>query len=322
MEQTILTRSAYMWTRILTAPFWAIYNILPIILYKDLGASPLQITLIYALKPFVSIFSIYWSAAIARRPHLLVPNIIGACIIGHLPFLFCPFIDNPWFFIAAFSLYMIQARGVLPAWMEVLKLNIPPVSREKVFAYGSICGNIGNVMLPIVFGWMLDGYEHAWRLIFPLAAATSFIAIIFQLKMTIPNQTFEREAEENWLYKPWVRSWKLLKGRRDFWLYQLGFMLGGVGLMVMQPALPHYFHDVLGLTYTELAIAFSFVQSFGVDIVFSLMGKMDESRRYLSFQRSCDVDCCFISIAALYSADESLLPLYRLFYLWSDARGK
>lgn len=36
------TRSAFLWTRLLNIPFWAIYNMLVIILYKDLHATPLQ----------------------------------------------------------------------------------------------------------------------------------------------------------------------------------------------------------------------------------------------------------------------------------------
>ena len=37
--------------------------------------------------------------------------------------------------------------------------------------------------------------------------------------------------------------------------YQLGFMLGGSGLMLMQPALPIFFIGELSLSYTTLAIA-------------------------------------------------------------------
>lgn len=34
------TRMAYVATRLLDTPFWAIYNMLPVILYKDLHATP------------------------------------------------------------------------------------------------------------------------------------------------------------------------------------------------------------------------------------------------------------------------------------------
>lgn len=80
------TRAAFLWTWICNTPFWAMYNMLPFILYKDLHATPVQVTVIIALKPLVSIFSMYWSAWIEKRKDRLIPNVIAAGIIGHLPF--------------------------------------------------------------------------------------------------------------------------------------------------------------------------------------------------------------------------------------------
>ena len=70
------TRSAFIWSHVLNTPFWAIFNMLPFILYKDLHATPLQITAIIILKPAVSLFAPYWSAIIEKRRDLLLPNLI------------------------------------------------------------------------------------------------------------------------------------------------------------------------------------------------------------------------------------------------------
>lgn len=92
-------RLAYVSTRVLDTPFWAIYNMLPLILYKDLHATPLQVTAIVTLKPLVSLLSMYWSAAIYQRPDRLLSNILWARGLGYLPFFFFPFIENVWFFV-------------------------------------------------------------------------------------------------------------------------------------------------------------------------------------------------------------------------------
>ena len=86
------TRVAFMWTSILNTPFWAIFNMLPFILYKDLHATPLQITAIIILKPAVSLIAIYWSALIEKRKDRLLSNLIWARILSHLPFFFFPFV--------------------------------------------------------------------------------------------------------------------------------------------------------------------------------------------------------------------------------------
>src|ERR1700722_510591 len=101
------TRIAYTWTRILNTPFWALYTLLPFIMCKDLQATPWQIACIISLKPIVSLFSLYWSSQVKRRRDRLVSNIVWAGILGHLPFLFVPWISHPWFFIFASAVYML-----------------------------------------------------------------------------------------------------------------------------------------------------------------------------------------------------------------------
>ena len=280
------TRQAFVWTSILNTPFWAIFNMLPFILYKDLHATPLQVTTIIVLKPAVSLFALYWSALIEKRKDRLIASLIWGRVISHVPFFFFPFIDNPWFFIASFGLYMLLSRGTVPAWMEILKLNIPNISREKVFAYGSTIGYMGAAIIPFALGSLMDDYVHSWRWIFPITAFISLGAILFKNRIPIELESNLEEpikaSKISWkqqFLKPWKSAWELIFRRPDFARYQLGFMLGGSGLILMQPALPVFFMDRLNLTYTELAIALTLCKGVGFAITSStwarLMHKID-----------------------------------------------
>lgn len=262
------TRSAYLWASLLTTPFWVVFNMLPFILYKDLHATPLQITLLVTLKPMVSLFSGYWSAAVNKRKDRLVSNVVWARVLSHLPFLLFPFIDNVWFYILAFGFYMSLYRGVIPAWMEILKLNIPTEGREKVFVWGSVVGYAGNALLPFALGLLLDEYNLAWRWIFPVTAIISLSATIFKWRIPIAYHPDEICIEPSKSFKeilvqPWQQAKELLDRRPDFFRYQVGFMLGGGGIMLMQPALPAYFVDTLHLSYTEMAVALTFCKGVG-----------------------------------------------------------
>lgn len=260
------TRDAFMWSRILRTPFWAIYTMLPFILFKDLNATPFQIAMIVALKPMVSIFSMYWSAAVRQRRDLLVPNIIWAGVLGLLPFFFFPFVDNPWFFILSFGFFMLLHRGVIPAWMEIMKLNIQGASREKVFAWGSAVGYLGDGLLPFLFGALLDGYFQAWRWIFPATALIGLFSVIFQARILVRLENIEVPEKvplKMTLVQPWISAWNLMKERVDFRCFQVGFMLGGAGLMIMQAVKPAFFMGVLELSYTELAIALTLCKGIG-----------------------------------------------------------
>lgn len=263
------TRDTYTWTRILNTPFWAIYSLLPIFLYKDLNASSWEIACFISLKPMASLLSFYWSSLIQRRSDRLVSNVIWGGVLGHLPFLFTPWITNVWFFILASAIYMLFSRGTGPAWMEILKLNVPEESRKKVFAYSSALYHLGGAFLPLGFGWILDDYHQAWRWLFPLTALFSLTSVFLQARLPVrtspskeqPDQS--RESGIDFITKPWKTSWNLLKERPDFAKFQLGFMLGGGALMLIQPILPMYFTTVLNLSYKELTTAFTLCKGIG-----------------------------------------------------------
>lgn len=266
MAFDVPVRRAYLWTNILNAPFWALFNLLVFILHKDLHASALTIALLVALKPAASLFSIYWSALVHERPDRLRVNVIAAGCLGHLPFFLVPFFAPPWFLVAAGTIYMMLMRGIIPAWMEILKLHIPHFKREKLFSLGSVISCLGGVVLPIFFGKWLDFNSSSWRFLFPITALLSLCGTIVQWRIPIPKEIEKKQNNlpiKELLIRPWKTSWKLMKTRPDFWKYQIGFILGGSGLMILQPVLPTFFLDQLNLSFIELAVAFSVCKGLG-----------------------------------------------------------
>lgn len=277
------TRCAFLWTSILKTPFWTLYGLLIFILYKDLHASSFQVAVFLALKPVVSIVSIYWSSLVKERSDRLKSNIVIGSILAYLPFFFFPFIDNPWFFVASGSLYMMLKRGVVPAWMEILKLNMQQSHRQKVFAYGSAVSYLGGIFLPIFIGDLLDIRPGIWRYLFPLCAVFGLGSIFFQLRIPLPKSKVKLESISfslrAKLIDPWINGWRVCCDRKDFRHFQIGFFLGGSGLMIMQPALPKFFFDSLQLSYAELAIALSVCKGIGFSMTTKywswLMGKLN-----------------------------------------------
>lgn len=284
------TRSAFLWSNLLNTPLWALFNMLPFILFKDLHATPFEITAIIILKPAGSLIAPYWSALIEKRPDRLLANLIWARILSHIPFFFFPFVDNPWFFIASFGFYMMLTRGTLPAWMEVLKKNIPSKLRERVFAYGSTVSYLGAALVPFALGGIMDSVAGSWRWIFPITALISLVSVLFKCRIPIVLDSEEsanakRPQKLSFIQqfkKPWKSAWELILKRPDYARYQLGFMLGGSGLIIMQPALPAFFMDGLHLSYTELAVALTLCKGIGYAATSSgwarLMNKIDAYR--------------------------------------------
>jgi hypothetical protein len=273
------TRAAFLWTNLLGMPFWAIYTLLLFILYKDLHATPLQITLFIILRPLVSIFSLYWSAYVNKRRDRLLGNLIWAGLLGPLPFLFFPVVSNPWYFIFASAIYMTLVRGVFPAWMEILKLNLPEGLRQQSVAFGTTLSYVGGGILSLLIGWLMDDYLEIWRWIFPITALMSMMATTFQLRIPIPESVEKREvvAALPWkeqLLLPWKNVWELLATKQDFRRFHFGYMLGGFGLVVIQPALPIFFIDTLHLSYTELTMAITLCKGIAFALTSPLWAKL------------------------------------------------
>jgi predicted MFS family arabinose efflux permease len=260
----------YAATRILDTPFWGMYALLPFILYRDLGATPFQIAVLVTLKPLSSILSSYWGSFVHERPDRLVASIVWARACTYLAYFFLPFVSNPWYFIAAHGLHTMFEVGSMPAWMEILKMNLKKEKREKLFAYSQAFGYLGGGLFPFLIGYLLDGYYQAWRWLFPLTAFLGLMAIFFQRKMHVMQK---REAETK-SHAPFKAALSLLQARPDFTQFQLAFMIIGSGILVMQPAIPLFFVDILHLSYTEMAIALTLCKGFGYALTAPMLSKL------------------------------------------------
>lgn len=266
------TQSAFIWTRVLDIPFWCLINMLTFILYKDLHITPLQITAIVIIKPMSSLLSPYWSQAIYQREDRIISNLIWANILRYLPFLFLPWFTTAWLPIIGFGIYMTLYRGTVPSWMELLKRNAPQSSRQKLVGYGSIINYGGAAVITLAIGYILDNTDISWRWLFVILSAIGLSSTLTLWRLPhfprenvapLPSPRFSFDLHKHVL-KPWRLSWELIRQRSDFAYYQWGFMLGGAGLMIMQPALPLFFVDTLKLSYKEMGIAIAICKGLGV----------------------------------------------------------
>jgi predicted MFS family arabinose efflux permease len=259
------TRNAYILTRVLDTPFWGIFNLLPFILYKDLHATPFQLASLVSIKPIVSILSSYWANRVFLSSFSLSKSIIIARMLAFIPFLAFPFVSNVWYMIACFGLFMFLQVAMMPAWMELLRQNVPEKSREKVFSYTQAFGYFGGGLLPFVIGWILDEWESAWRWTFFVTALLGTSSCYWQCKILERPSTkpLEKHAPTYPLLQPWKSAFNLLKERPDFAKFQIGFMLIGSGLMIIQPVLPLFFVDQLHLSYTLMGVSITLCKGIG-----------------------------------------------------------
>jgi hypothetical protein len=319
------TRSSFLWSRILNVPFFAVLNLLPLILYKELQISALQIAAYVALKPISALLASYWSVSIHKRQDRLNGNVLWANVLRYLPFLFFPWVDSAWFMILASGSYMTLNRGGMPAWMEIFKRNIKGISREQVFAFGSILDYLGPAVLTLGMGLVLDDFHSSWRWLFFGTAVLGLSSTFFLYRLPkIPlKHTGEPLPEITWREKiaqPWKQSWELVQKRPDFARFQIGFMFGGAGLMVMAATLTFFFVDVLHLSYTEIALAIALCKGAGVAASSQLWVRLFHRMDIFHF-------CALVTLLAalfpffLLSAQWHTFMLYAAYLLYGVMQG-
>jgi hypothetical protein len=321
------TKAAFLWTRILSIPFWAIANMLSVILYKDLHISALQVTVIVAMKPISALFASYWSVSIDHRQDRLVSNIMYANIIRFMPFLCIPWINSTWLMIFAFGIYMTLSRGVTPAWMEIFKLNLKGETREKTFAYISALDYLVGALMPFIIGWMLDQYDQAWRWLFPLTAMLGIFSTYFLWRMpakhlTIPQVLGKQDTTslKDQLVKPWKDGWNLIKERPDFAKFQIAFMFGGAGLMMMMSAQPIFFVDNLHLSFTEIAFATTLCKGLAVAASSPMWVRLFAKWNIFSFTAPVTALCALFPFL-LISAQYHIVFLYVAWLIYGFMQG-
>jgi len=257
---------ALFWSNALSEPLFTLYAFITIILYKDLGASAWQIALLTMLKPLVSILSFYWSSGLWGGSKLK-SNVLWAGFLMRAPFLLCPLFDSVWFVIGAAVNYMFFHRAIMPGWMELVKRGADTGKLGKLFSLSSAFGYAEGVVLSLAMGCVLDYNPGLWKILFFVTALIGMGVLLIQARMPVKEE--EEKKQIRWselLLRPWKDSYRLIRERPDFARYQWGFMVCGFGIMLIQPALPIFAVDELGISYTMAAGAISIAKGLGFSL--------------------------------------------------------
>src|SRR5262249_36868079 len=149
--------------------------------------------------------------------HTLRTNLLGAGLLARLPFLFAIFTGNVWAIILGSTVYMLFVRAAIPAWMEMLKLNLPKVVRERVFSVSSALGYAEGALIAVALGSLLDQEIMIWRYLFSVAIGLGIIGVVVQVCMPIrepksshfPKGRMALSFKEA-LVRPWADGYRLM----------------------------------------------------------------------------------------------------------------
>lgn len=315
------TRLAFFLSGILNEPLFGLITILPFILRKDLHVSSLHIACFNTIKPSLSLLAFYWGAYIWRNKHYLKLNWIGSWFLARVPFLLFPFIKSPFFYMFSVAIFHFFHKGAVPAQMEILKQNVPLGIRETLFSWSSVLNFMTGIIIGLLLSQSIEEGPYNWKILFFFSALIGICSIFFQNKVPIQSSQHKiNSIKTHWLLDPWINSWDLLKQRHDFARFQIGFMLGGIGLMLIMPALVLYSVDELALGHDWMV--FSRLICLGVGFVLAT----PFWKKSLSYQRLyvlTAIACGFFALSSIcwMLASFSIEWFFIAFFLYGVAQA-
>lgn len=248
------TRLALFWMHLASEPFVALLTLMGFILKKELGASPLEISILSGLTPVIACFSFYLSTLFSQKSHWLVPNLVVSFFLGRILFLFLPFYCSVPFVIVAALFYQLFNRASTPALMEVIKLSVNETKRSSLISSVYFFNFLESLCLGLFIGRILDSGADHWKWAFFLAALISMTSILFHSRIQIPKDNVSAAPLSKW-NSPFICCLELIKKDKSFRIFQTGFMIGGTGLMLMNPALIIFYDQTLHLSHEMLTSA-------------------------------------------------------------------
>lgn len=251
------TKLALLWMNLSSEPLIAIYSMIPFILRKEIGATTYQIVLFSTLSPILSVFSFYWGAWLTHRKDKLLPNLILAWIFARVPFLFFPYIDSFGAMFLCCCIYQLFSRASTPALMEILKRNIGKNRREFAFSLYYGLSVIEGVVIGLLLTQILEFSNHNWRVIFLICSLLSLSSVVLQLRIKVSEEkrALLPKEKNNFILHPIKESFQLMRTRKDFALFQWGFMIGGFALMLISPVRSIFVADLLPVSIVDVALA-------------------------------------------------------------------
>ncbi|MCK4524159.1 MFS transporter [candidate division WOR-3 bacterium] len=256
-----------------------------VILKKTLGGTPFEITILTMIMPFSNFFSVYFAPIIKKSQHKsLLFMIIG--IFGRMSLVFIAFINTAIPFMLILFVYFVFNAFLSPLMNSMLQLNIRADKRGKLFGYMNSLTTLAAVIVSIIAGKLLDIDENFFKLLFTAAGISGFVScyllskIRFKKKMQIDSSLVSSKFD---ILYPFKNMLHIFKNDKKYLFFESSFFVYGMGFLVILPALPIFFVDVMKMDYTQISMAKGVIGQFFMVLIMPFIGSLHDRTNPMIF---------------------------------------
>ncbi len=283
---------------------------------KGLGASRWHLLALLLAPALVQFIAATWNPAdpgrlLGRAPFRLLGIPSRALLLLFL----LPFARDATTFVTLMGVVLCIESFLLPVQNWTLANNYAGATRARRF--GMTTGIQALVIIAVVMpgGWALDRWPDAWPWLYAVAAAGGMFGYRHWSRL---RRRWRRKAlaEES---LPAARPWPTLFGDRPFLAFEAGFMVYGLGFLMLQPVLPIYLVDELDVSYSQVGLARGLLFWLGLSIASPLAGRLADA---VGLFRTCAISFAVLTAFPLVLlASDGVLGLQVAYLVYGIAMG-
>jgi MFS family permease len=219
---------------------------------KQLDASRWHILALLLIPPTAQLVAVAWNPAtspgpVARRPF----RVLG---IGMHALLLLPLLTGggwtAWQFVALIATVCAAQMLLVPVQNAIIARNYGDLGRGRRFGSAVAVQSLGIVAVSVPAGLWMDHDPTAWVWVYALAAIAGMLAYrnwgrLRRRREVAPPRTLALHRS----------AWAAIRRDRTFLAFEGCFMVYGLGFLALQPILPLFLVDEIGVSYADVGLA-------------------------------------------------------------------
>ena len=224
----------------------------PFVIVKRLGGESWHVTVLLLIPALAQFAAVLWSPldprrTLGRRPFTFfgipIHLLLLLPVLGLLP-------RHPTAVVLVLATCGAAQMLLVPVQNSILARNYGEATRGRRFGAATAVQAISIVVVSLAAGRALDAHPDRWPWLYALAAVAAVVSLRLWSSM-------HRRIAAPWpsALPDHATPIAALRGDPGFFRFEGSFMLYGLGFLMLQPVLPIYLSEDLGVSYTEAALA-------------------------------------------------------------------
>ncbi|MDA1195004.1 MAG: MFS transporter [Planctomycetota bacterium] len=219
---------------------------------KHFGASQWDILALLLIPAITQLTAVFWNPASSRTFVGRYPfRTLG---IGVHTLLFVPLLLGAWFgagtFVALAVVVGVAHILLVPVQNTIVARNYSEARRGRSFGRSAAVNGLAILVISVPLGLWLDHDPSAWIFGYAVAGAAAVYAY-HQWGLLRRRRPLAAPAD----LETHGSAWRTLLRDKRFLAFEGCFMVYGLGFLALQPVLPIYLVDEVGVDYAEIGLA-------------------------------------------------------------------